>query len=378
MINRLIEKKISSRMKDNKALVILGPRQSGKTTLVKQLAENTPKKLLWLNGDEAETREILASPTIARLKNILGNTQLLVIDEAQRIENIGLCIKLVVDNIPGVKVIATGSSSFELANKINEPLTGRKWEFHLLPLSYQEMADYHGKMNENRSLEQRLVFGYFPDVINHPGDEKERLKLLADSYLYKDILTWERILKPERLERLVQMLALQTGQEVSFHELGQTCGLNNETVEKYVTLLEKCFIVYRLHSLSRNLRNELKKSRKVYFYDLGLRNAVVNQFNPVELRNDKGALWENFLVTERLKYFYNSGQPCNRFFWRTLAQQEIDYVEERDGAMHAYEFKWKSGRKKNFSAAFLNAYPGAKTERITRDHFAQFISSGND
>lgn len=373
MILRTILKRISARMKDRKAIVVLGPRQSGKTTLVKQLTEKTDEKVMWLNGDEAETREILAAPTLSRLRNILGKSQLLVIDEAQRIENIGVAIKLIVDHLPNVKVIATGSSSFELANRINEPLTGRKWEYHLLPLSYAEMAQHHGSMNERRILEQRLIYGYFPDVINHPGDESERLKMLADSFLYKDILTWERIQKPERLEKLVQLLALQTGQEVSFHELGQSCGLNNETVEKYVTLLEKCFIVYRLHSLSRNLRNELKKSRKVYFYDLGLRNAVINQFGPVEMRGDKGSLWENFLVTERLKHIYNTGQSCNRFFWRTLAQQEIDYVEEKNGKMSAFELKWKASKRKSFPSTFLNAYPGAETSLVTREQFEKFI-----
>lgn len=375
MIKRKIAALIKKRMGDNKAIILLGPRQSGKTTLVQSLVEESGKKVLWLNGDETDVRSLLAKPTSTRLKNIIGKNNIVVIDEAQRIENIGLCIKLITDNIPKVKVIATGSSSFELSNRINEPLTGRKWEFFLLPFSFAEMAAEHGLLNEKRLLEHRMVYGYYPEVVNNEGDEKARLQQLADSYLYKDILTWEKIQKPDRLEKLVQALALQMGSEVSFHELGQTSGLDNETVEKYVALLEKAFIIFRLSSLSRNLRNELKKSRKIYFYDNGLRNAVINQFNSLAIRNDKGALWENFLITERKKFLYNEGLHTNQFFWRTHTQREIDYVEERDGILSAYEFKWKEKSLKKFPSAFLKAYPDTVTENITRDNFGGFIGA---
>ncbi len=373
MIKRKITVLIKKRMNDNKAIILLGPRQAGKTTLIRSIVEESNKKFLWLNGDETDVRTILSKPTSTKLKNIIGKNNIVVIDEAQRIENIGLCIKLITDNIPKVKVIATGSSSFELSNRINEPLTGRKWEFFLLPFSFAEMANEHGSQNEKRLLEQRMIYGYYPEVVNNMGDEKIRLNQLADSYLYKDILTWEKIQKPDRLEKLVQALALQVGSEVSFHELGQTTGLDNETVEKYVTLLEKAFVIYRVSSLSRNLRNELKKSRKIYFYDNGLRNAVINQFNPLELRKDKGAMWENFLFTERKKYLHNEGWIANSYFWRTHSQQEIDYVEERNGKLYAYEFKWKAKGAKNIPQNFLRAYPGTQADIVTNENFEKFV-----
>jgi hypothetical protein len=373
MIKRHIIAQIRKRIDDPKAIIILGPRQSGKTTLVRYLVEEIGKKFLWLNGDETDVRTLLEKPNSTVLKNIIGKNKILVIDEAQRIKNIGLCIKLVTDNIPSVKVIATGSSSFELANQINEPLTGRKWEFFLLPFSFAEMTDHHGLQNEKRLLERRMIYGYYPEVVNNENDEKERLRLLADSYLYKDILTWENIQKPDKLEKLVQALALQTGNEVSFHELGQICGLDNETIEKYISLLEKAFIVFRLNSLSRNLRNELKKSKKIYFYDNGLRNAVINQFNPLELRNDKGALWENFLITERIKYINNERKFANQYFWRTHAQQEIDYIEEQGGKLFAFEFKWERKTKNKFPKNFLKAYPQSETEIIDRNNFEKFV-----
>lgn len=373
MIKRHIAALIEKRMNDNKAIILLGPRQSGKTTLTKQLVEKSGKSFLWLNGDETDVRSILSKSTSTGLKKIIGKNKILIIDEAQRIENIGLCIKLITDNIPDVKVIATGSSSFDLANRINEPLTGRKWEFFLLPFSFAEMATHHGLIHERRLLEHRLIYGYYPDIVNHEGDEQERLRLLADSYLYKDVLTWQNIHKPDRLEKLVQALALQVGHEVSFHELAQTCGLDNETVEKYVSLLEKTFIVFRLPSFSRNIRNELKKSRKVYFYDNGIRNSVIKLFNPLELRNDKGALWENFLLTERMKHLSNTGKYAGKYFWRTHARQEIDYIEECGGKISAYEFKWKMKRKEKFPSVFSRAYPGAETSVITADNFERFI-----
>lgn len=373
MIKRFLEHQLNKRMADKKAIIIVGPRQAGKTTLIRHIADQSEKKILFWNGDEADIRTMLASATSTKLKNLIGSSKLLIIDEAQRIENIGLCIKLIVDNSTGVKVIATGSSAFELANKVNEPLTGRKWEYQLYPLSYAEMAKHHGSIDERRLLEQRLIYGYYPEVVTHPGSEIDLLKQIAGSYLYKDILTWARIHKPDKLERLVQALAFQLGNEVSYHELGQMTGLDNETVEKYIALLEKAFVVFHLSSLSRNLRNELKKSRKIYFYDNGLRNAIINQFNPVGLRSDIGALWENFLVSERMKHTHYNDMYCNRFFWRTLQQQEIDYVEEREGNLFAFEFKWSTKSKPKFPKTFTSSYPKAKMKLITPDNFEEFI-----
>ncbi|PPK99556.1 ATP-binding protein [Parapedobacter indicus] len=373
MINRDIAPSVNSRLADEKAIILLGPRQVGKSTLLKQLAPAFRQKVVEWSGDDADVRTLLANPTATLLRQYIGAAKTLVIDEAQRIENIGLCIKLIVDQIPGVKVIATGSSAFDLANRINEPLTGRKWEYRLYPFSFGEMVNHHGFMEENRLLNHRLIYGYYPEIVNNPGEEEVRLKQLSSSYLYKDILTWERIQKPDKMERLVQALAFQLGNEVSFNELGQLTGLDNETTEKYVDLLEKSFIVFRLGSLSRNLRNELKKSRKFYFYDNGLRNAVINQFSPVALRQDIGALWENFVVSERVKYLAYREINCNRYFWRTHAQQEVDYIEERNGQMRAYEFKWNAHTKARFPKTFLDAYPGTEAHILTPENFQAFL-----
>lgn len=374
MIKRTLTQQMLNRMNDSKALIVIGPRQTGKTTLIKLLTEELNQPALWWNGDDSDIRALLANPTTTQLKQLIGTHTLLIIDEAQRIENIGICIKLIVDNLPGIKVIATGSSAFELANSINEPLTGRKWEYQLLPLSFEEMSNHTSLLEERRLLEHRLVYGYYPDVINHPGDEQELLKQLSDSYLYKDILIWQQVQKPAQLERLVQALAFQIGNEVTYHELGQICSLDNQTVERYIDLLEKAFVVYRLGSLSRNLRNELKKSRKIYFYDNGLRNAIINNFAPVNMRNDIGALWENFLIGERLKQLHYHRHTTNRFFWRTHAQQEIDYIEERNGRFLAVEFKWSPNQKARIPKPFINAYPNSDTLIVTPDNFEEFLA----
>ncbi|MCX6269343.1 MAG: ATP-binding protein [Bacteroidetes bacterium] len=372
MVKRLLERKLSERFSDSKALIITGPRQSGKTTLVRLFVDQRKEPCLWWTGDDFEVRSMLSNITVARLKSIIGNNHVLVIDEAQRIENIGLCIKMIVDNIPDVKVIATGSSAFELANRINEPLTGRKWEYLLAPFSFKEMADAEGLLHEKSMLHHRLVFGYYPEVVMNPGNERSVLKQLADSYLYKDILVWENIHKPERMERLIQALALQIGNEVSFHELGKVTGLNNETVEKYIDLLEKAFVIFRLRSFSRNLRNELKRSRKIYFFDNGIRNAVVNAFNPIDLRDDKGALWENFMISERMKVNAYNETFVNRYFWRTHAQQEIDYIEEHDSKLQAFEFKWNSRSRVLKHHVFLKAYPQSEIQTIGPENFFAF------
>lgn len=372
IVNRILEKSIFAAMDDQKAIIILGPRQAGKTTLLQHF-KSQKETDLWLNGDESDIRTLLKNPTSTLLKQIIGTKTRLFIDEAQRIENIGLCIKIIVDQIPNVKVIATGSSAFELANKINEPLTGRKWEFRLLPLSFQEMVDHHGLLDEKRLIQNRLVYGYYPEIVSNPGDEKNRLKEIANSYLFKDILTWENIQKPDRLEKLVQALAHQVGQEVSYRELGELIGLDKETVERYIILLEKAYIIFRLSSLSRNNRNELKRSRKVFFYDNGLRNSVINNFNPIESRNDIGALWENFLVSERIKFLENNRVWANRFFWRTSTQQEIDYIEEREGKLFAFEFKWNAKAKFKIPSAFMESYPDSNVKVINQENINEFL-----
>ncbi|MDX1954049.1 MAG: ATP-binding protein [Chitinophagaceae bacterium] len=375
MIRRAIIDQIIPKIADNKAIIIYGPRQAGKSTLLKALHPHFQTPVLSLNGDETDVRSLLKDPTSTRLRQIIGQARTLVIDEAQRIENIGLCLKLIVDNIPGVKVIVTGSSAFELSNSINEPLTGRKWEFYLYPIAFEEMVAHSSLIEEKRLIEGRLLFGAYPEIILNPGQEKERLSELTNSYLYKDILTWERIQKPEKMERLIQALAFQVGQEVSYNELGQMTGLDNQTTEKYIQLLEKTFILFRLGSLSRNLRNELKKSRKIYFVDNGIRNAVVSQYNPLGLRTDTGALWENYLMSERLKWLANHKIHGQRYFWRTHAQQEIDYVEERDGQLNAFEFKWKPGSTHRIPSSFIKAYPDAITKVIDPGNMEEFLLS---
>lgn len=352
----------------------MAPRQSGKTTLIKKLVQHLTVEPLWWNGDESDIRQLFANVTTTQLKALIGDKKLLVIDEAQRINDIGLLLKLIHDNLPAVKVIASGSSSFELANPINEPLTGRKWEFQLLPFSYEELSLANGPLEGKRLLEHRILYGLYPSVVNNPGSERDVLRELSSSYLYKDILTWEAIQKPEKLERLIQALALQVGREVSYNELGQICSLDNETTEKYVTLLEKAFIVFRLGTFSRNLRNELKKKRKIYFYDNGIRNAVLNNFSPLELRTDAGHLWENFLISERVKALSFHRIWANHYFWRTHSQQEIDYLEERDGKLFAYEIKWNN-MKVSFPKSFLEAYPNHETSVVNKTNFEAFVSS---
>lgn len=371
MIERSITSLIAGKLKDSKVIVLMGPRQVGKTTILKK-EFLTPKTLL-LNGDDADIRANLSNPTSTFLKQLTGSYSRVIIDEAQRIENIGITLKIMHDTLPDIKVIATGSSSFELANNINEPLTGRKWEFQMWPISVGEMISHHSYLTETRLMEHRLIYGWYPEVINNPGNEIEILQQLSDSYLYKDILTWEDIKKPQKLEALVQALAFQVGSQVSYNELAQTVGLNNETVTRYIELLEKAFIVFRLPSLSRNLRNELKKSRKIYFYDVGIRNAVIKNWNSAKLRQDLGALWENFLIVERLKHKTYNKIYSNDYFWRNQAQQEIDFVEDYNGILHAYEFKWNIKKKGKFSKSFRDAYPEHEIMTVNPANYMEFI-----
>lgn len=373
MIWRSLQSTIRQRLDQGKIILILGPRQVGKTTLVTEIANQSKLRTLYLNGDEPDIRDMLSDTTSTQLKTLTGSYKLLIIDEAQRIKNIGLTLKLIHDHIKNLYVIVTGSSSLELSNQIKEPLTGRKFEYFLYPVSFQEMTKHHGLLEENRLIDHRLIYGLYPEVITKAGDEKIILSQIADSYLYKDLLAWQQIKKPAILEKLVQALALQIGNEVSYHELGQLLGADNETVERYIDLLEKAFIIFRMTALSRNLRNELKKSRKIYFFDNGIRNSVIKNFNPLSLRNDTGALWENFLISERMKRNHYNGISVNRWFWRTSARQEIDYIEEYGGKLHAFEFKWNPKKKVNIPKTFRSAYPGSETKIISQDNYTDFI-----
>ena len=373
MISREIIQNIHSKLDDNKAIILMGPRQVGKTTLLKYLEKEMNIPSIWWNGDEPDIRRILTESTSTQLKRLIGEAKLLFIDEAQRIENIGLTLKLIVDSISELKVIATGSSSFDLSNKINEPLTGRKWEFMMYPISEQELINHHGILEERRLLEQRLIYGFYPEIVTHSGQQQELLLELTNSFLYRDIFTLENIKKPINLERLVQALAFQIGQEVSINELAQTVGLDFHTVERYLSLLEKSYVIFQLSPFSRNLRNEMKKSRKIYFFDNGIRNSEIKQFNPIGMRNDQGALWENFLMAERLKVLEYNKIATNSFFWRNHAQQEIDYIEERNGEIHAFEFKWNPKAKIRFSKSFTNEYKPQITKGIHRENYLEFV-----
>lgn len=372
MVVRTLEKILKSRLNTGKAIVLLGARQVGKTTLLKALFRDT-EEVLWLNGDEIDVQSLFANSSATRLKAIFGNKKTIIIDEAQRIHDIGLRLKLITDQIPEVQLIATGSSSFELANQVNEPLTGRKWEYKMYPISFGEMVSHHGLLEEKRMIPHRMVYGYYPDVVNNAGMEKDILKQLSDSYLYKDILLLDHVKKPEGLLKLLQGLAFQVGSQVSYNELSQLCGLDAKTVEKYIVLLEQTFIIFRLGSFSRNLRNELKSSRKIYFYDNGIRNALIANFNHIELRQDIGVLWENFVLSERMKKLHYSGKWVNFWYWRTKEQKKIDYIEESDGQLTAYELKWNPNAKYKMPKLFLETYKESQFQIVHRDNIDHFL-----
>lgn len=374
MIARKLENTIKSHLGTGKAVIIIGPRQVGKTTLLKRISGNLTEKALFINCDEPDMRAMLFEKTSSELKSLIGKHKLIIIDEAQRVKNIGLSLKLIVDQLKSVQLIVSGSSAFELVNEINEPLTGRKWEFIMYPISMEELIGHTSFIEQNRLLSTRLVYGMYPDVINHPGSEKEILKNLTDSYLYKDLFSFKDVRKPEVIEKVLQALSLQIGSEVSYNEIADLVRSDPQTVTRYIDLLEKTMVVYRLPSFSRNLRNELKKSRKIYFYDNGVRNAIIANFQPLELRKDAGALWENFIVTERLKFTTYASIWSNRFFWRTKQQQEIDYLEERNGKLYTFEFKWGAVKKEKPPLTFTKAYPESEHQVITPQNYQQFIS----
>lgn len=373
MIERQLQEQIEKHLGSDKAIIIIGARQVGKSTLLNSIFSNI-ENVMWLNGDDADVQELFRNMTAARMKAFLGKKKFLVVDEAQRISDIGLRLKLVTDQIPGVQVFATGSSSFQLSSKVNESLTGRKREFQMFPLSFKEMVYNTDLLTEMRMLPHRLIYGYYPEVVTAVGDEKEVLRELSTSYLYKDILQMDGVAKPDKLVKLLQALAYQIGSQVSYREIGQLIDLDPKTVEKYIDIFEKSYIIFRLGSFSRNLRNELKSSRKIYFYDLGIRNAVIADFRPIEMRNDKGALWENFAIAERMKKISYDREFRNVWFWRTTQQKEIDLIEEADGELTAFEFKWNHEKGKvKVPSQFEAAYRDAKFSVITPANIDQFL-----
>lgn len=365
MIQRTLQEKIASVLNGKKAVTIMGAQQVGKSTLLKMMLSDRTD-VMWFNGDEYDVKELFSDITSTRLRSIIADHRIVVIDEAQRIQDIGLKIKLITDNIPDVQVIATGSSSFELASKINEPLTGRKREYKMFPLTFGEMVNHTNLLEELRMIPHRMVYGYYPEVVESVGEERAVLKELSESYLYRDILSFDKIMKSEKLVKLLQALAYQIGSQVSYNEIGQTVGLDSKTVERYIDILEKSYIIFRLKSYARNLRNELKASRKIYFWDLGIRNAVIGNYSQVESRTDVGNLWENFVIAERLKKNHYDGSYAQSWFWRTQQQKEIDYLEDADGEIKAFEIKWNE-RKTHTKCPviFTKAYPNTDYKVIT-------------
>ncbi|MEO6940688.1 MAG: ATP-binding protein [Candidatus Kapaibacterium sp.] len=375
-IDRQLTTAIKQRMFKGKAIIILGPRQSGKTTLSENLLEGREAETLYLNGDEADVRADLANATSAKLRTLIGTKKILFIDEAQRVPDVGIAMKLVTDQIKNVQVIATGSSALEIAAKTSESLTGRKYEYFLYPLSFAEMVQHHGLLEEKRLLDRRLIYGYYPEIVTTPGEEPGLLKLLTNSYLYKDLLMLNGIHKPVLLEHILQALAQLVGSEVSFSELAGKLQADRKTIERYIELLEKAFVVFQVHTLSRNPRNEILKGRKVYFYDNGVRNAIINTFNPPHSRVDMGSLWENFLMSERKKYLAFNGIHASMYFWRSTQQQELDYIETRgEGELFAFEFKWSKQAKAKFPKTFLERYTPTESRVVTPANYDEFLST---
>ena len=373
MIKREIQDSIEERLFKGKLIIIYGARQVGKTTLIKEIGNKYPDDKLYLNCDEPDIRELLTDTTSTKLKNLAGQKKLVLIDEAQRVKNIGITLKLFADELKNVQVIATGSSSFELSNVINEPLTGRKYEFNLYPFSMRELSKEFGWIEANRLLQERIIYGMYPEIVVNPAEKKNLLKEITRSYLFKDILSYEGIRKPEILEKLIMALAAQVGNEVSNNELATTIGLDKDTINKYMDILEKAFVIFRLSPFSRNVRTEITKMKKVYFYDTGIRNALISNFNNLELRNDKGALWENFMIVERLKMISALNKEVKNYFWRTAQQQEIDYVEEENNVLSAYEFSWNINKKKKIPLTFRNAYEVKTFGVITIENYNDFL-----
>lgn len=370
MIFRDLAANLEAKLHKGKVIVLIGPRQVGKTTLVNSILKD--KEYLFLDGDDNTVTETLANANTEILKSIIGNHKYIFIDEVQRIPNIGLKSKIIVDQIKDVQVIVSGSSSLDINNATQEPLTGRKFEFHMFPVSWKEFENTVGYMKAQQQLEIRLLYGMYPDVINNFGTEYEILKNLVSSYLYKDILALAGIRKSEVLEKILRALAMQVGSEVSYNEIAQLVGVDKNTVNNYIDLLEKSFVIFRLTSFSRNIRNEIKANKKIYFYDNGVLNMLIGNFNSFEFRKDKGALWENFLVSERIKQLSYTQSIAKPYFWRTTTQQEIDYIEINGDEVNAFEFKWATTKKAKLPKSFSDAYNPSFLV-VNKDNFREFL-----
>jgi predicted AAA+ superfamily ATPase len=375
-IKRALFSQLETALQPGKVMVLYGPRQVGKTTLAKDLIANLPLRSKFINADELVYREVLASQSSQRLGELLGDSELLIIDEAQRVPNIGLNLKILVDSFPHAQIIATGSASFDLASKINEPLTGRKLTFNLYPISYTEIQNTLGVIEARSQLERWLVWGGYPTIVttNDPASRESLLGELVGSYLYRDVLELEGIRRADKIVDLLRLLAYQIGGEISIAELGTSLGLNFQTVDKYLDLLEKVFVIFKVRGFSRNLRKEVTKNSRYYFYDNGIRNSLIQNFNPLALRNDIGQLWENFLVIERRKANQSAGRMVNSYFWRTYDHKEIDCIEEHGGRLYGYEFKWQAGGiRRAVRNEFSEAYPDSELMVVSQENFEEFL-----
>lgn len=372
MIEREIENQILEDFQRGKVITIIGPRQVGKTTLLSQI-DTKGKKVLSLNCDDEIDALAMEGKSSSELRNLLEGYDIAFIDEVQRVKNIGLVLKKIADLKLKTNVIVTGSSSLSIRDEINEPATGRLIEYNLFPFSLSELASNSSELEVTKTLESRMIYGSYPEVVTDPSHSKRTIMGLANNYLYKDLLSYGGVRKPEILQKLVRALALQIGSEVSYNELSKTVGIDKNTVETYIGLLEKCFVVFRLDSFSRNMRNEIQKGKKIYFYDNGIRNAIISNFAPLELRNDVWALWENLMISERVKRNAYTQSYAQSYFWRTHSQKEIDYIEECDGKLSAFEFKWNEKSKAKMPADFMEAYPGSTFEIITPSNFWTFV-----
>lgn len=374
-IKRIIAEKIAERMQPNRAVLIFGARRVGKTMLIKQITDGFAGKTMMLNGDDMDIQALLGDSSIANYQRLFSDVELLVIDEAQNIPDIGKKLKLIVDEIPGIKVIASGSSSFDLKNKTGEPLVGRATQFFLTPFSQAELSQTENVLDTRRNIETRLIYGSYPDVVLAKSNviREEYLRDLVDAYLLKDILSIDGLKNSSKMRDLLRLLSYQTGSEVSYDELGRQTGMSRNTVERYLDLLSKVYVIYRIGGFSRNLRKEVAKAGKWYFYDLGVRNAVINNFSPLAVRQDTGAIWENYIISERMKRNYNLRLNHELFFWKTYDRQEIDLVESAsDMSLEAFEIKWGDKHPK-CPVAFANAYPDATFTVLNRDNYIDYL-----
>lgn len=374
-IQRSLEDILQTHLFKGKLIIVYGARQVGKTTMLKKILEKLKLPYKYINCEELDVQSLFSNAGNAKqLKEIVGNNKLVVFDEAQRIRNIGLKLKVLIDTFPDLQIVATGSSSFDLANDIAEPLTGRNFEFWLYPLSILELKKTTDSLELNRSIENFLIYGMYPAVIqaSSPEEKRETIKHLASNYLFKDVLKFQNLKSSEIVTKLLQALALQIGQEVSYVELSRLVGISQQLIAQYIEILEKVFVIFRLQPFSRNLRKEIAKSRKIYFYDLGIRNALINNFTPLALRGDTGNLWKNFCIIEKMKKQYGLGNQENFYFWRTYDQQEIDLIEEKDGKIFAFEIKWQNKKAKS-PIAFRESYPEADWQLVTRENYLDFL-----